>query len=151
MHAVDQRHTYAERSKINSRNNCHDLSASIAVPCTSVSAPQAAPCHVSLSGRWFMRINLNRGVCALCGQYRLWIDQRRDSHQVGNNAGPSGLVARAEPGAVFTMKIFVKENQIFPVGIVLKGINAAINRAFALVITEEDIGEAAVDLCRNLI
>src|SRR5262249_50915163 len=48
------------------------------------------------------------------------IEQATGHHEPGYQSSPSGLMAGADAGAIVTMKIFVKENQISPGGILLE-------------------------------
>src|SRR5262245_61987575 len=49
--------------------------------------------------------------------------------QDGDNAGPSGLVAGAEPGAVVSVEVFVEQNEIPPVLVILELRGASVDRA----------------------
>src|SRR5689334_18742724 len=51
--------------------------------------------------------------------------------QTGNTARPSGLMAGADAGAIVAMEVFVEQDQISPVGIVLEFLCTAIHRAAA--------------------
>ena len=55
----------------------------------------------------------------------------------GDDAGPAGLMAGAEAGAVVAMKIFVEEKVIAPVGIVLKRLSPAKDGTVALLHCEK--------------
>ena len=49
--------------------------------------------------------------------------------EFGNQSGPAGLMARADPGAVVAMEVFVERDQIAPVWVVLEFFRAAENRS----------------------
>ena len=62
-------------------------------------------------------------------------------HELGEQAGPSRLVACADARAVVAVKIFVKENEVSPVGIGLESLRAAIERPPAVAGAQEDSGQ----------
>ncbi len=45
--------------------------------------------------------------------------------EFGDQSGPTGLVARADPGAVVAVEVFVERDQIVPVRVVLEFFRAA--------------------------
>ena len=49
--------------------------------------------------------------------------------ELGDQSGPAGLVARADPGAVVAVEVFVEWDQITPVRVVLEFFRAAENRS----------------------
>ena len=59
-------------------------------------------------------------------------------NQLGDQRGPTGLVAGADAGAVVAVEIFVKGNQVAPVRIALKFFRAAENRAPSVFILKKD-------------
>src|SRR5713101_5754815 len=59
-------------------------------------------------------------------------------------------MARADPGPIVAMKVFVKENEIFPVRIILKNLQPAGNRTAAIRIAKENMNEPAGDFSRHL-
>src|SRR5580700_4124026 len=63
--------------------------------------------------------------------------------QFGNQAGPAGLVTRAEAGAIVSMEVFIEEQQVPPVRIALEKFGAAGNGAAAVFATNENMNEAA--------
>src|SRR5580658_3166200 len=69
--------------------------------------------------------------------------------QFGDEPGPAGLVARADTGAVIPMEIFVEKKQVLPVGIALEQFRAASDGAAALLVTNENVNEAAGDFGRH--
>src|SRR6476469_10571318 len=60
-------------------------------------------------------------------------------HGTCDDAGPAGLMAGAEASAVVPMEIFVKENQIAPVRVLLKFLGAAVDRPPTVFVLEKDI------------
>jgi hypothetical protein len=97
-----------------------------------------------------MRFNLDGRIGALRGQGCLRSYQRRHLHQVGNQTGPPGLMTRAQSRSILTVKILMELDQIFPVRIVLKLLDAPVHRAFSVLLAKEDIGQPSIDLDRNL-
>src|SRR6185503_20181198 len=73
------------------------------------------------------------------------MDDARDA------AGPTGLVARAETGAVVAMEVLVEEQQITPVRILLKHRRPAVNRTPPLLVAQEDPAQTMPDLFGDLI
>lgn len=57
----------------------------------------------------------------------------------GDEAGPSGLVSRAETGAIVSVKKFIKENEVAPVGVGLKDLGVAVNGTAALVVAQKNV------------
>src|SRR5690349_21446585 len=70
--------------------------------------------------------------------------------QFGNQAGPASLMASAEPGAVVTVEVFVKEDVIAPVWIVLELLRAAVDGPMAMLVAGEYPGEPVGDLTTYL-
>src|SRR3954471_12916518 len=63
-------------------------------------------------------------------------------HDARNDAGPSGLMTRAESGAVVTVKVFVEVQVVAPVRISLELLGAAVDRSTAVGITQKDARKA---------
>ena len=59
----------------------------------------------------------------------------------GNETGPAGLMACADPGAVVTMKILVKQDEIPPVWIALKEFLSSGHRAPSILSPQENMSE----------
>src|SRR6266403_3637940 len=53
-------------------------------------------------------------------------------NELGNQSGPSGLVARSNAGAIVAMKVFVKVDEVAPVWIGLKFLEPAIHRPISI-------------------
>jgi hypothetical protein len=64
----------------------------------------------------------------------------KDVDQQSNDPGPSRLMAGAETGAVVTVKVFVEQQMIAPIGITLKFFGAPEHRPPAGLIAQEDPG-----------
>src|SRR5438445_13884797 len=62
-------------------------------------------------------------------------------HELREQGGPPRLVACADARAVVAVKIFVKENQVSPMGIGLESLRAAIERPPAVAGAQEDSGQ----------
>src|SRR5438067_6433261 len=63
--------------------------------------------------------------------------------QLGDERGPSGLMAGADRRARVAVEVLVKRNQIVPVRIALEQVDAAEHRTPAVSVVEEDPREAA--------
>ena len=72
-------------------------------------------------------------------------------HEPRNDPGPSGLVARAEAGAVVAVKILIKQDEVAPVRILLELSGAAVHRTLAGLVPHEDAGQSARDLLGDLV
>ena len=70
---------------------------------------------------------------------------RRGSHQTG----PARLVAGAEPRAVVTVEIFVKQDQIAPVRIVLELGRPAVDRPLSIGVAQKRASQPADKLLRH--
>jgi len=58
-------------------------------------------------------------------------------NQPCNKARPTGLMTRAESGAVVAMEVFIKQYVVTPMGIGLEFLGTSINRAPARTVPEE--------------
>src|SRR5262249_26562216 len=76
---------------------------------------------------------------------------REEMHEPSDNAGPAGLVAGAEAGSVIAMEVFVEQNQVAPVRVLLKLSGAAIDRTPAIFAAQKNAGQSARDLCSHLV
>src|SRR5581483_9286034 len=63
--------------------------------------------------------------------------------EFGNQAGPPGLMIGADTRAVIAMKIFMKQNEVFPVRVALKHFDAACHGATSIRPTQEEMNQAA--------
>src|SRR5258706_16451715 len=63
-------------------------------------------------------------------------------HGAGDDAGPARLVTSTQPGAVVPVEVFVKQDEIAPVGVVLELLARAIDGSPAVLATQEDGGQA---------
>src|SRR3974377_1257143 len=70
--------------------------------------------------------------------------------QLRNESGPTSLVTRANPRPVIAVKVFVEINQVAPVRILLKFLQAAIHRTGSVRRPEKDPGQPARDLRSSL-
>ena len=52
-------------------------------------------------------------------------------HHAGDDAGPTGLMARAQTRTVVAMEVLVEENQITPMRVFLELLRRAVNGASA--------------------
>ena len=59
--------------------------------------------------------------------------------ELGYKTGPAGLMTRAQSGSGVAVKIFVKQNQIAPIRIVLKFFNGPIERSPPVFIPQENV------------
>src|SRR5262245_45070485 len=68
---------------------------------------------------------------------------REQVHGTGDDAGPSRLVARTEPGAVVAVEVLVEQHEIAPVRILLELLDPSVDRPPALRVSEEDARQAS--------
>src|SRR5690349_5733018 len=64
-------------------------------------------------------------------------------HPASDNSSPSGLMVRTEAGAVVAMEVFVEQEQVPPVGILLKLPRPAINRPPPVFVSNKDVVQSA--------
>src|SRR4051794_28969854 len=82
-------------------------------------------------------------------QKRLRIDSTEEVHPESDGAGPTGLVTRAETRAVVAVEIFVEQDEVAPVRIVLKLCRSAVYRPVAVCVAQEHLFESPLDLARH--
>src|SRR5204863_6552190 len=63
--------------------------------------------------------------------------------ELSDQAGPAGLMACADARAVVAVEVFVKQNEVAPVRIVMIAAVAAVHRTSAVFILEEDARQPA--------
>src|SRR5689334_23128117 len=84
------------------------------------------------------------------GEQNLRLHDGEHLHHEGDDPGPTGLVAGADAGAVVAVEVFVKENVVAPVGIVLELARAAIDGSMPVLVFEEDVAKATGDFLGDL-
>src|SRR5262249_14768351 len=72
-------------------------------------------------------------------------------HDSGDKAGPTGLMTGAEARAIVAVQIFVEQDEIAPVRVILEFPCPAIHRPPAIRVLEEDAGKSAPDLLGHLV
>src|SRR5262245_6627242 len=72
-------------------------------------------------------------------------------HAAGDDPGPAGLMARAEPGAVVAVEVLVEQDEIAPVGVLLELRAPSVYRPPPILASQEDAGQPARDLLGNLV
>ncbi len=65
--------------------------------------------------------------------------------QFCDETSPTGLMAGADPGPIVAMKVFVEEDKVFPVRIILENLKSAGDGTAATRIAKEDVDEPAGD------
>src|SRR6478736_5027802 len=70
-------------------------------------------------------------------------------HELGNYAGPSGLMAGAYAGTGVAVEVLVKQDKVTPVGVGLKLFEVPEHRPAATLVLEEYVGHAARQLSRD--
>src|SRR5262249_35736232 len=69
----------------------------------------------------------------------------------GAQGGPSSLVGGAKAGAVIAVEVLVEEEQVAPVGVVLKGARPAMDgAASSLRVAREDVNQSLSDRSGHL-
>ena len=69
----------------------------------------------------------------------------------GNDSCPSGLMTCPYSGPVISMEIFIEQDVILPVRIILEFPCSSINRSFILFVFKKYAGKPFADILRNLI
>src|SRR5262245_5647104 len=70
-------------------------------------------------------------------------------NQLCDQSGPAGLVACTDPSPVVAVEVFVEQEAIMPMWIVLESVCPAEDRTFSFGIREEDMYQPTGDLCRH--
>jgi len=90
-------------------------------------------------------------VCYLgARQQALRIQPAKHLHKLGDKPRPTCLVAGAEAGSVIPMKIFVEQDAVLPMGILLELACASVNRTAAMLVPQEDPRQAVRNLASDL-
>src|SRR6516165_11761558 len=72
-------------------------------------------------------------------------------HAASNNPGPSGLMASAEAGAVVAVEVFIEQDEIPPMRILLKLPCSPVNRPPLVLVVEKDVVRPVRKLLSDLI
>src|SRR5215467_4977391 len=82
-----------------------------------------------------------RGTCYLtqCEEL-LGRAGREHMHRPRDDSGPPGLVAGAETCAIVTMKIFIEQDEIAPVRVLLKLAVASVHRSSSIPVSKKNAG-----------
>src|SRR5947209_15001560 len=70
--------------------------------------------------------------------------------ELGDEAGPARLVARADAGAVVAVEVLVEQNHVAPVRVALELLRVAVDRPAAVPAAQEDPREAPRELGGHL-
>src|SRR5216684_6393747 len=70
--------------------------------------------------------------------------------ELGDEAGPARLVARADAGAGVAVEVLVEEHEVSPVGVRAPFLDAAVDRSLPARAPQEDPDEPARELLRDL-
>ena len=97
------------------------------------------------------RLSTNEGRALATLKPLLGIEKSKELDQLGDEPGPSRLVACAQPCAVIPMEVLVEENVIPPVGVGLELLRAAINMPPAMFVAGEGpgISRSAISLATS--
>src|SRR6185437_2948014 len=74
----------------------------------------------------------------------------KEVNQHTDKPGPTGLVARAEAGAIVAVKMLVEQDVISPVRVALEFCGAAVGGSTACLIAEEDPCQSIRELVRDI-
>src|SRR5580765_1299576 len=77
-------------------------------------------------------------------------DARKHIERARYDSGPAGLVAGSQPGAIVPVEVFVEQNVVLPVRIVLELLSSAVYRPSAVGIAEENARQPASKLFSHL-
>src|SRR5215472_13406144 len=70
--------------------------------------------------------------------------------EFGDQAGPASLVIGADAGAVVAVEVFVEEDEVAPVGIILEKIEAAGDRTATIFAANEDVAKSLREVTGDL-
>src|SRR5262245_49986310 len=73
-------------------------------------------------------------------QHFLRVGSRKKVHTAGDYAGPAGLVIGAQAGPGVPVEVFIKQDEVAPVRVILKLPSAAVERTPAVLVFEKDAG-----------
>ena len=95
--------------------------------------------------------SLRAADVALAGlEIALAVDRAEQLHQARDEPRPAGLVAGAEARAVVAVEVFVEQDVVAPVRVVLELGDPAIDRPAPLVVAQEDARKPRRELLRHL-
>ena len=80
----------------------------------------------------------------------LRVEEAEELDQLRHDARPPGLVTRTEAGPIVAVEVFVEEDVVPPVRILLKLLGAAVHRPASAAVAQEDPREAIGNLLRHL-
>ena len=69
---------------------------------------------------------------------------------LGHHGAPTGLVGSTHTAAVVTMEVFVEQDQVAPMGVVLEEVHVAVEGTPAQSIASEDSHQATLQLQRGI-
>src|SRR5207244_7186579 len=72
-------------------------------------------------------------------------------HHAGDDSRPAGLVARAEAGPVVAVEVFVEQQAIAPVRVVLELLGPTVDGTPTVLVAQEHVGQSSRDLPGYLI
>src|SRR6185369_10485360 len=72
-------------------------------------------------------------------------------HDSGDDAGPAALMTGAKTGAVVAVKVFVEQQVVAPLRILLEFLLAAKNGASAIFVPQKDAGETAAEFLGDFV
>src|SRR5262249_17352833 len=113
-----------------------------------MSAPGAAASARTARRR---RLHLHDGRRLAELQELLGGARREQMHASRDHPGPSGLVTRAEAGAIVTMEVLVEQDEIAPVRVILELWRSPVDRTSAVLVPHENARQASRDLLGDLI
>src|SRR5262249_20022160 len=119
---------------------------------TSITAgKRESTSHVSRLAPRRLHLYLVQGCCFAEFEHLLGGAGREHMHGSGADAGPAGLMAGAEAGAVVTGKVLIEQQIIAPARVLLKRAGAPVDRPAATLVPQKDTGQAARELLSDLI
>src|SRR5882762_3578957 len=86
---------------------------------------------------------LNRPCPTMSGRYKILLPGLLE--ELCHEAGPPGLMTGAQPRSGVPMKIFVKQNQVSPPGILLKFLKRAVERPPSVAIAQKNMLQRSRD------
>src|SRR5215468_3232713 len=102
-----------------------------------------------LANRWPLHLGETGGLAEL--EHLLTAGGRKQMHHPSDDAGPSGLVARAQAGSVVPVKVLVGQNQISPMRVLLEPPRAPVDRSASVGSSHKDASQPTRELLADLI
>src|SRR5208282_5170489 len=104
-----------------------------------------------MKSNYLMLLDLNHRSQMAKLEHLLGGCRRKQVHAARDDAGPAGLMTGAQAGAIVAVEVLVEQEEIAPVGILLKLARAPVDRPATVLVFEKDVLAPAGDFLRHLV